>query len=58
MEETIRSINAEFGFELSEEEIRSIALQAEAMNRSLKPLFDIDVTQVMPIIKVDRRPNK
>lgn len=58
VEETIRRINAEFGFELSDEEIRSIALQAEAMNRSLKPLFDLDVTQAMPVIKLDRRVDK
>jgi hypothetical protein len=58
MEETIKRINTEFGFELSEEEIKRIALQAEAMNRSLQPLFDVDVTQVMPAVKLDRRVNK
>ena len=58
MEETIRRINAEFGLELTEAEIKRIALEAEAMNRSLQPLFDVDVTQAMPVIKLDRRVNK
>lgn len=58
MEETIKRINAEFGFELTDEEIKRIAIQAEAINRSLQPLFDVDVTQVMPVIKLDRRVNK
>lgn len=58
MEETIKRINAEFGFELTDEEIKRIAIQAEAINRSLQPLFDVDVTRVMPVIKLDRRVNK
>jgi hypothetical protein len=58
MEETIKRINAEFGLELTDEEIKRIALQAEAINRSLQPLFDVDVSQVMPAIKLDRRVNK
>jgi hypothetical protein len=58
MEETIRKIDSEFGLNLSEDEIRNIAVQAEAMNRSLRPLFDIDVTHVMPVTKLDRRIEK
>jgi hypothetical protein len=58
VEETIRRLNADFGFELSDEEIKIVALQAEAMNRSLKPLFDVDVTQAMPMVKLDRRTDK
>ena len=44
--------NTEFGFELTDEEIRQLISQAEEMNRTLNPLFEVDVTQVMPILKL------
>ena len=55
MHEAIRRLNREYGFELSEEEIKRIALQAEEMSRLLKPLHEVDVTGVMPVMKVDKR---
>ena len=55
MEEIIRRINAEYGFELTDEEISRIVTQAEEMNRTLKPLFEVDVTKTMPILKLDKR---
>jgi hypothetical protein len=54
-EELIRRINTEYGFQLSDEEIKRIVLQAEEMNRVLKALFEVDVTNTMPILKLDKR---
>jgi hypothetical protein len=58
MEEIIRRINTEFSFHLSDEEIRRIASQAEELNRTLKALFEVDVTNTMPILKLDKRISK
>ena len=55
MEEMIRRLNTEFGFQLTDEEIRRIASQAEEMNHTLKPLFEVDVTKTMPILKLEKR---
>ena len=53
MEEVIRRLNIEYGFGLTEEEIKKIALQAEEINQSLKPLREMDLSGVMPFQKVD-----
>jgi hypothetical protein len=55
MEDAVRRLNAEYGFNLSEEEIRLIAEQAEAANQLFRPLYDVDLTGVMPLMKVDKR---
>ncbi len=56
MKEMVRRLDAEYGFALTEEEIELIAKQVEAANRLFKPLFDVDVTGIMPLMKVDRKP--
>jgi len=53
MKDMIRRLNAEYGFNLSEDEIELVAGQAEGLNRLFKPLYEIDVNGVMPIMKVD-----
>lgn len=58
MEEQVRKLNAEYGFQLSEEEIKLVASQAEAAERLFRPLHEIDLTHVMPILKVDQRKAK
>jgi hypothetical protein len=55
MEEQIRKLNAEYGFNLSEEEIKLIAQQAEETERLLRPLHDLDLIDVMPILKVEKK---
>ena len=55
MEELIRRLNTEYGFGLTEEEIKKIALQAEEINRSFKPFHEIDLSGVVPFQKVDLR---
>lgn len=53
MKDQIRRIDKEYGFNLTEEEIESIARQAEATHRLLQELYTVDVTDVMPLMKVD-----
>ncbi len=57
MKEQVRKLNSEYGFNLSEEEIELIARQAEEANRLFKPLYEVDLTGVAPMMKMDlRRP--
>lgn len=55
MEEVIRKLNDEYGFGLSEEEIRLVAVQAEESRRLFQCFHDVDLTGVMPWTRVDRR---
>ncbi|HEY7322714.1 MAG TPA: hypothetical protein VIE89_34560 [Candidatus Binatia bacterium] len=54
MEEQIRKLNAEYGFNLTEDEIKLIARQAEETERLLQPLNHVDLTDVMPILKIEK----
>jgi hypothetical protein len=55
MEEQIRKLNEEYGFKLSEDEIEVIVRQAEEMERLLRPLNEMDLVDVMPILKVEKK---
>jgi hypothetical protein len=55
MEEHVKRLNAEYGFQLSEDEIKLIAEQARAAEELFRPLHDIDLTHTMPIVKFDHR---
>lgn len=55
MEEQVRKLNAEYGFNLSEEEIKVIVRQAEETDRLLRPLNEVDLIDVMPILKVEKK---
>ena len=56
MKERIRQIDEEDGFQLTEDEIESIAKQAEETRRLLRELDEVDVTGVMPMMRFDRKP--
>ncbi len=56
MKEMVRRLDAEYGFGLTEQEIELVARQVEDADRLFKPLFDVDLSGVMPLMKVDRRP--
>ncbi len=58
MKDAVKRLNVEYGFNLSEEEIDRVAKQAEAANRLFQPLFEVDLTGVMPIMKVDKKVEK
>ncbi len=53
MEEKLRRLNAEYGFELSEDEIKVIIRQTEKFARLFQPLYEVDLTHIMPLLKVD-----
>jgi hypothetical protein len=55
MEEQVRKLNAEYGFNLSEDEIKVIVRQAEETDRLLRPLSEMDLIDVMPILKVEKK---
>ena len=55
MEEQIRKLNAEYGFNLSEDEIKVIIQQAEETERLLRSLNEMDLIDVMPILKVEKK---
>lgn len=56
MKDRIRQIDEEYGFQLTEDEIESIAKQAEETRRLLRELDEVDVTGVMPMMRFDRKP--
>lgn len=55
MEEQVRKLNAEYGFNLSEDEIKVIVRQAEETERLLRPLNEMNLIDVMPILKVEKK---
>ena len=55
MKDAVRRLNVEYGFNLSDEEIDLIAKQAEEADRLLQPLFEVDLTGIMPLMKIDKR---
>lgn len=55
MKDAVRRLNVEYGFNLSEEEIDLVAKQAEEAALLFQPLFEVDVTGITPLTKVDRR---
>jgi len=56
MKDQIRRIDKEYGFNLTEDEIDSIAKQAEETHQLLQELNKVDVAGVMPIMKIDKKP--
>ena len=55
MKDAVRRLNVEYGFNLSDEEIELIAKQAEEANRLFQPLFEVDLTGITPLMKIDKR---
>ncbi len=53
MKDAVRRLNAEYGLNLSEEEIESITQQAEASQRLFAKLFEVDVEGIVPALKID-----
>lgn len=56
MEYQVRKINREYGFNLSEEEIQTIARRAEEFERLFHCLYEVDLTDTAPLLKLDKRP--
>lgn len=55
MKELIKRLDAEYGFNLNEEEIELIAKQAEESDLLFQGLYKVDITGLAPIMKVDKK---
>ena len=53
MESQVRKIDAEYGFGLSEDEIKAIARRVEEFERLFQPLYELDLTDTAPQLKLD-----
>ena len=53
MKASVQRLNAEYGLNLSEEEIEVIVNQAEAGQRLFQKLFAVDVEGVARALKID-----
>ena len=53
MKDAVLRLNAEYGLNLSEEEIETIAKQAEAGQRLFQKLYEVDVEGIVPALKID-----
>lgn len=55
MKEAVRRLNDEYGFKLTDKEIEIVAQQAEEAALLFQPLFEVDVTGITPLTKVDKK---
>ena len=58
MKDAVRRLNVEYRFNLSEQEIDLVAKQAEEAALLFQPLFEVDVTGITPLTKIDKRVRK
>jgi len=58
MKEAVKRLNLEYGFNLSEQEIDLVAKQAEEAALLFQPLFEVDLTDMAPLTKIDKRAKK
>ncbi len=58
MKEAVRKLNEQYGFNLSEAEIELIAGQAEAAEKLFQRLYEVDLSGVAPILKMDMTERK
>ena len=53
MKNAVQRLNAEYRFNLTEEEIEAITQQAEAAQQLFQKLFEVNVEGVAPALKID-----
>jgi Asp-tRNA(Asn)/Glu-tRNA(Gln) amidotransferase C subunit len=58
MKEAVRRLNLEYGFNLTEEEIDLVAKQAQEAALLFRPLFEVDLTNIAPVTKIDKSSKK
>ena len=56
MEEQLRKFNREYAFNLSEAEIQTITRRAEEFERLFSCLYEVDLSDTAPLLKLDKRP--
>jgi Asp-tRNA(Asn)/Glu-tRNA(Gln) amidotransferase C subunit len=55
MKDAVMKLNVEYGFNLSDREIDIVVKQAEEAAQLFQPLFEVDVTDTVPLTKIDKR---
>jgi Asp-tRNA(Asn)/Glu-tRNA(Gln) amidotransferase C subunit len=55
MKDAVRRLDAEYGFKLTDQEIEIVAKQAEEAALLFQPLFEVDLSGVVPLTKIDKR---
>ncbi len=55
MREAVKRIDTAYGLELSEEEIDWLVEEAEKMNRLFQKLYEVDVTGIAPIGRLEKK---
>ena len=55
MKDAVKRLNIEYEFNLSEQEIDLVAKQAEEAALLFQPLFEVDLTGITPLTKIDKR---
>ena len=58
MKDAVRKLNVEYRFNLSDQEIDVVAKQAEEAALLFQPLFEVDITGITPLTKIDKRVKK
>jgi hypothetical protein len=58
MKDAVRRLNVEYGFNLSDQEIDLVAKQAEEAALLFQPLFEVDLTGITPLTKIDKKLKK
>ena len=58
MKDAVRKLNVEYRFNLNDQEIDLVVKQAEEAALLFQPLFEVDVTGVTPLTKIDKRVKK
>jgi Asp-tRNA(Asn)/Glu-tRNA(Gln) amidotransferase C subunit len=56
MEEQLRKVNRDYAFNLSEAEIQAITRRAEEFERLFSCLYEVDLSDTTPLLKLDKRP--
>jgi len=55
MKDAVRRLNDEYQFKLTDKEIDLVAQQAEEAALLFKPLFEVELDNVTPLTKVDKK---
>ena len=53
MKDAVQRLNAEYGLNLTEEEVEVISKQAEAARRLFQRLYEVDTERVVPALRID-----
>jgi hypothetical protein len=54
MKDAVRRVNVEYGLNLTEQEIELVAKQAEETALLLRPLFEVDLTNIAPLTTINK----